>query len=150
MLYLLILDGIEITKDFENKFYSIIFKFSKCIRETSPWYTVVHGDAVINNFLFNETQAKLVDLQMLCCASVSYDLVSLIFISTEKMFRDTHLDYLLLHYYRQLTHTISQVTNLSRGIYYKYYLISLFFVEKRESNMFKICEILIWKVIYKM
>ena len=123
MLYLLILDGIEITKDFENKFYTIIFKFSKCIRETSPWYTVVHGDAVINNFLFNATQAKLVDLQMLSCASVSYDIVSLIYVSTEKEFRDKYLDSLLLQYYREFICTISRLTNLSKGNLFIYLFI---------------------------
>lgn len=101
-------------------------KFYKCVKKTSPWYTIAHGDALITNFLFNDTQAKLIDLQLLCCASVCYDLVCLVYVSTEKDFRDKYLDALLLQYYHELTCTISRLTNLSKGIYNKQCFIDLF------------------------
>lgn len=82
------------------------------------WISISHGDFLVNNVMFSENEAKIVDLQLMCFSSIGFDLASIIYISSNKTFRDKHLLSLLKEYHDELLENIIRLTPFTKGEFF--------------------------------
>jgi len=81
---------------------------------TSPIDTLCHGDFWSNNIMFKYdeegkvSETILVDFQLINYGHPAYDLMYLLYLSTDTQFRDQHMDQCLQHYWTTLNEYITQ------------------------------------------
>ena len=115
-ILLTVSDGRSFSTSFKTKFEKLIrFEYENLINDDGPWRTICHGDYVINNVMFTKNQMKLIDMQMVCYCSVGIDLTNFIYISTDREFREKHLNSLLHLYNEEFSQNLMKLTNFTRG-----------------------------------
>jgi len=91
---------------------------------TSPIDTCCHGDFWSNNIMFKYDQdgkvdgTILVDFQLINYGHPAYDLMYLLYLSTDTQFRDQHMEECLQHYWTTLNQYITQF--MPKGLKYEW------------------------------
>uniref|UniRef100_A0A3F2Z0C6 CHK domain-containing protein n=2 Tax=Anopheles merus TaxID=30066 RepID=A0A3F2Z0C6_ANOME len=80
------------------------------LANTRNRYAVItHGDCWLPNFLFRPDQVRMIDFQMVRCASPVLDLVLFVYCCTDQALRDTHYDQLLSAYYHAFAELLAEL-----------------------------------------
>uniref|UniRef100_A0A8W7PPW8 CHK kinase-like domain-containing protein n=1 Tax=Anopheles coluzzii TaxID=1518534 RepID=A0A8W7PPW8_ANOCL len=80
------------------------------LANTRNRYAVItHGDCWLPNFLLRPDQVRMIDFQMVRCASPVLDLVLFVYCCTDQALRDTHYDQLLSAYYHAFAELLAEL-----------------------------------------